>query len=152
MFWVIFVLSLFSVVDSISMGKIENHIIIGTINNSLYNINIDQCICEMAKSNELISALNYFQTNETCQLFFYNINLIFIEYYFDSTLMFINQSSISVKAIQSTRKFTFSSLAIRTLSSEKRNFILKYAMHFHESYTSYFVQLLLTRLEQTKYF
>jgi hypothetical protein len=67
MFRMMIIFSLFSVVDSGTMGLIEDYIMIGTANNSLFNITRNQCICQMIQSNELLSALNYFQTNQTCQ-------------------------------------------------------------------------------------
>jgi hypothetical protein len=103
MFWLVVILSLFSVADSIRIGKIENYIMIGIINHSLVNITEDQCICQMIQSN--LSALNYFQTNETCQLLNNNISTIFIEFYTNSSVLFINQSSISIITIQSSNTF-----------------------------------------------
>jgi hypothetical protein len=105
MFRMIVILLLLSVVDCIRIGKIENNIMIGIINNSLSNITLDQCICQMVQSNELISAVNYFQTNQTCQLFSYNMSSILIQFNVDSTIIFINQTSISITSIQSNGKF-----------------------------------------------
>ena len=106
MFWVLVILSLFSMVGSVRIGKIENNTMIGIMNNSLINITLDQCICQMIQSNELISAVNYFQTNKTCQLFSYNMSSILITFNVDSTFIFINQTSISITSIQSYSKFT----------------------------------------------
>jgi len=103
MFWLVFILSLFSVANSIRIGKIENYIMIGIINHSLVNITEDQCICQMIQAN--LSALNYFQTNQTCQLLNNNISTIFIEFYTNSSFLFINQSSISITTIQSSNRF-----------------------------------------------
>jgi hypothetical protein len=69
---------------------------IGVTNYSLFNVTEDQCLCQMMQSNGLGSAINYFQTNQTCQLFYYNISSIFIQYYFNSSFIFINQSWISI--------------------------------------------------------
>jgi hypothetical protein len=103
MFWLVVILSLFSVADSMRIGKIENYIMIGIINHSLVNITEDQCICQMIQSN--LSALNYFQTSETCQLLNNKISRIFIEFYTNSSFLFINQSSISIITIQSSNRF-----------------------------------------------
>jgi len=96
MFWMLIILSLFSVGVSVNVGKIQDNIMIGVTNNSLFNVTEDQCICQMMQSNGLVSAINYFQTNQTCQLFNYNISAIFIQYYFNSSFIFINQSWISI--------------------------------------------------------
>ncbi len=103
MFWLVVILSLFSVANSIRIGKIENYIMIGIINDSLVNITEDQCICQMIQSN--LSALNYFQTNKTCQLLNNNISTIFIEFYTNSSFLFINQSSISITTVQLSNRF-----------------------------------------------
>ena len=107
MFWMIVILSLFSVADSIRIGKIENNIMIGIINSSLLNVTRDQCICQMINSNELISAANYFQSNKTCQLFSYNITSVLITFNANATFLFINQTSISITSIQSGNKYIY---------------------------------------------
>jgi hypothetical protein len=96
MFGIIAILSLFSVTQSIQIGTIENNIIIGITYNTLFNLTRDQCICQMIKTNQQISALNYFQTNNTCQLFYPNTTSILIQFSLNSTLIFINQSSITI--------------------------------------------------------
>jgi len=103
MFWLVVILSLFSVVNSIRISKIENFIMIGIINDTLVNITEDQCKCEMIQAN--LSVLNYFQTNETCQLFNNNISRILIEFHSNSSVLFINQLSISIITIQSSNRF-----------------------------------------------
>jgi len=103
MFWLVVILSLCSLVNPIRIGKIENYIMIGIINDSLVNITEVQCICQMIQSN--LSALNYFQTNQTCQLLNNNISTSFIEFYTNSSVLFINQSSISITTIQSSNRF-----------------------------------------------
>jgi len=47
MFWAVLVLSLFSVGDSINIGKIQDNIMIGIANYSLLNVTEYQCICQM---------------------------------------------------------------------------------------------------------
>ena len=54
---IIVILMLFSMVNSIRIGKIENNIMIGIKNNSLVNITLDQCICQMTNFNEVFSGL-----------------------------------------------------------------------------------------------
>ncbi len=103
----IIIFSLFSVVDSGTMGLIEDYIMIGTANNSLFNITRNQCICQMIQSNELLSALNYFQTNQTCQLFSSNKNSILIQFSSNSSFIFINESSISITTSEFIRINTF---------------------------------------------
>ncbi|CAF0832912.1 unnamed protein product [Adineta steineri] len=67
--------------DSIIVGTINNSIMIGTVNKSLLNVTKDECICEMMKINVfLLSGLNYFSTNRSCELFYSNNNSIVIEY------------------------------------------------------------------------
>jgi hypothetical protein len=83
MFGIIVLLSLFPVLNSIQIGKIQNNIMIGIANNTLYNLTLNQCICQMITTNQLISALNYFQTNNTCQLFYSNTNTIEFEFFAD---------------------------------------------------------------------
>jgi hypothetical protein len=96
MFWLVIILSLFSAGNSVSIGKIQDYIMIGVNNYSLFNVTENQCLCQMMQSNGLGSAINHFQTNQTCQLFYYNISSIFIQYYFNSSFIFINQSWISI--------------------------------------------------------
>jgi hypothetical protein len=96
MFWLVIILSLFSVGNSHNIGKIQDNIMIGVTNYSLFNVTEHQCICQMMQWNGLVSAINYFQTNQTCQLFNYNISSIFIQYNFNSSFIFINQSWISI--------------------------------------------------------
>ena len=96
MFWMIIILSLFSASNSVSIGKIEDYMMISVINNSILNITEDECICQMIKSNDSISALNYFPINQTCQLFYLNASSILIEFYLNSSFIFINQSSILI--------------------------------------------------------
>jgi hypothetical protein len=86
MFWMIVVLSLFFAGDSVKIGKIQNTIVIDIINNSLSNITGDQCICQMMKSNELLSAVNYFQINQTCQLYSSNMTSVTVQFYLYSIL------------------------------------------------------------------
>jgi outer membrane phospholipase A len=105
MFWKFFILSLFSVGDCILITKIQDNIMVGIMNNMLFNITQDQCICEMIQSNDTISALNYFPTNQTCQLYHSNISSVFIEFYSGSSFIFINQSVISISNIKENSKF-----------------------------------------------
>ncbi|CAF1090207.1 unnamed protein product [Adineta steineri] len=79
------------------IGEIDNYIIIGTMTKFLSNLTRANCICQMTQSNALISAINYFSQNQTCQLFFSNNNSMIIEYQVNSTLIFINQSIISIQ-------------------------------------------------------
>ncbi|CAF0940196.1 unnamed protein product [Adineta steineri] len=74
---------------------------IGNVKYSLFNQTYDQCICEMSKLNGLVSALNYFSSNQTCQLFDYNISSVLIKRSLNSTFIFINQSSIEIINIES---------------------------------------------------
>ncbi|CAF0736477.1 unnamed protein product [Adineta steineri] len=116
MFWLVFILSLFSVCNSILITKIKNNIIIGIMYNDLFNITENQCICEMIKVNDSISALNYFSINQTCQLFRSNASTIYIEFYSNSTFIFLNQSSITILNVQEYQPST-SSLTPTTTSS-----------------------------------
>jgi hypothetical protein len=119
MFWKFFILSLLSVGDCIPITTIQNNIMVGMMNNMLFNITQDQCICQMIQSNDLISALNYFPSNQTCQLFHSNITSLFIEYYSNSLFLFINQSSISIANIKENSKFIRDkTLKIRTRNSQ----------------------------------
>jgi hypothetical protein len=105
MFWAMLVLSLVSIGDCISIGKIQDNIMIGIANYSLLNITEDQCVCQMVQLNGLLSALNYFQANQTCQLYSYNISSILIQFNSNACLIFINQSVISIESIQINSKF-----------------------------------------------
>ncbi|CAF4188986.1 unnamed protein product, partial [Adineta steineri] len=73
--------------------------VIGVMNNSLFNVTEEQCICEMMELNGFVSAVNYFATNETCQLFSFDISSILIAFNLNSSFLFINQSTISITAI-----------------------------------------------------
>ncbi|CAF1014393.1 unnamed protein product [Adineta steineri] len=106
--------------DSIFVGKISNSIMVGIVNKSLLNVTKDECICEMMKINVLLSGLNYFSTNETCQLFYSNNNSIIIEFNSNSDFMFINQSVISISTqpiVSLTTTSTTSSSSTTTTSS-----------------------------------
>jgi len=123
----IIIFSLFSVVDSGTMGLIEDYIMIGTANNSLFNITRNQCICQMIQSNELLSALNYFQTNQTCQLFSSNKNSILIQFSSNSSFIFINESSISITTSEFIRINTFRLNC--EISKKFHNFVCKSDSH-----------------------
>ncbi|CAF4259403.1 unnamed protein product, partial [Adineta steineri] len=99
MFRLIFILSLFCVCNAILITKIQNIIIVGNMYNNLLNVTEDQCICEMIEANDGISALNYFSTNQTCQLFRSNSSTIYVEFYLNSTTIFLNQSSMSISIL-----------------------------------------------------
>ncbi|CAF1167386.1 unnamed protein product [Adineta steineri] len=94
MLWRIFLVTLFYTVDSILLGKITNGMMIGTIYKSLFNINQNQCICEMIQSNQSITALNYFSINQTCQLLISNITSSSIQFNLYTSLIFFNQTLI----------------------------------------------------------
>ncbi|CAF0736736.1 unnamed protein product [Adineta steineri] len=100
MFRLIFILSLFCVCNAILITKIQNIIIVGNIYNNLFNVTENQCICEMIKANDAISALNYFSANQTCQLYRSNSSTIYVEFSLNSTIIFLNQSSISILDIE----------------------------------------------------
>ncbi|CAF0889125.1 unnamed protein product [Adineta steineri] len=106
MFWIFFVLLIVSTGDCILIGKIDNNILIGNISKSLWNITQNQCICEMIDSNGIISTLNYFSTNQTCQLFYTNFTSILIEFSLNSSLIFMNQSAIFIAQNQITSATT----------------------------------------------
>ncbi|UJR11222.1 hypothetical protein I4U23_015404 [Adineta vaga] len=97
MLWIIIVLLSFSCIHSAIIGKIENYILSNVVTQSLLNQTRDQCLCQMMNFNTLISAINYFSQNQTCQLFSSNNNSITIQYQMNSTLIFINQSTISIQ-------------------------------------------------------
>jgi hypothetical protein len=122
MFWMVIILSLFSVGHSHNIGKIQDHIMIGVTNNSLFNLTENQCLCQMMQSNELASAVNYFQTNQTCQLFNYNISLIFIQYDFNSSFIFINQSWISITNSKLILNNTFGFWNLDLFKNQKSKF------------------------------
>ncbi|CAF1157092.1 unnamed protein product [Adineta steineri] len=102
MFWILVILSLFFVGESVRLGKIDDYFVIGNTSNTLIHITEEQCICQMVKLNGLIIGANYFQINDTCQLFIYNNNSILIEFNLDSSFLFINQSAITITTTLST--------------------------------------------------
>jgi hypothetical protein len=95
MLFITVVYALFVHINCISIGKIDNSMIIGTINGFFLNITLDECVCAMVQSNGSVSSLNYFQTNQTCQLFNNSIDLSFIRSSSNSFFIFLNQSLIS---------------------------------------------------------
>ncbi|CAF0729126.1 unnamed protein product [Adineta steineri] len=113
MFWIFFVLLVFSTGNCILINKINNNILIGNISESLWNITQNQCICEMINSNGTISTSNYFSTNQTCQLFYTNFTSILIEFNLNSSLIFMNQSAIFI-AQKSTSTLTSTTSTITT--------------------------------------
>ncbi|CAF3868456.1 unnamed protein product [Adineta steineri] len=106
MFWIFFAFLVFSTGGCILINKIDNNILIGNISESLWNITQNQCVCEMIQSNGIISTLNYFSTNETCQLFYTNFTSILIEFDLNSSLIFMNQSAIFVAQTSSSINLT----------------------------------------------
>jgi hypothetical protein len=46
MFWKFFILSLLSFCDPILINTIRDNIMVGNMNNFLFNITQDQCVCE----------------------------------------------------------------------------------------------------------
>ena len=96
MFGAVLMFSLFFTTDSIQIGKIENRILMGISTQLLSNTTQNQCICEMAKLSGSILAMNYFQINNTCQLFIPNNNSLVVQYYSNSSVLFYNQSFVSI--------------------------------------------------------
>ncbi|CAF1333775.1 unnamed protein product [Adineta ricciae] len=80
MFCIIAILSLFPIVQSVYIGKMENNTMVATINTTLVNVTLEQCTCALllTLNQSLIVALNYFHMNQTCQLFSYNSTSIWI--------------------------------------------------------------------------
>ncbi|UJR19334.1 hypothetical protein I4U23_022463 [Adineta vaga] len=72
---------------------------IGNIYGILLNKTRDACICEMINSNNSISALNYYLNNQTCQLFSLHITSIYIQYNLNASLLFINQSNLTIELV-----------------------------------------------------
>jgi hypothetical protein len=120
MFWIVFILSLFSVIHCVIIGQINDYIMIGNTNYVLSNQTKDQCICQMIQSNQFLVGLNYFQTNQTCQLFYFNQNSIFIQSYFNSSFIFINQSSLSI----TNSEFILSTQTFNKFLSSSNKFLL----------------------------
>ena len=116
MFCIVFILSLFLIVQSVDIGKIENNTMIATSNKTLTNVTLEQCTCALLTLNQsFIVALNYFHRNYTCQLFSYNTTLIWITFNLDFTFKFVNRTSILIGSFQSDGKFNtyaFQSVAI----------------------------------------
>ncbi|CAF1266076.1 unnamed protein product [Adineta steineri] len=117
MFWIFFVLLVFSTGDCILIGKIDNNILVGNMSESLWNITQSQCICEMINSNGTISTLNYFSANQTCQLFYTSFTSILIEFNANSSLIFMNQSAIFIAQKPTTTSTTLSSISSLSAAS-----------------------------------
>ncbi|CAF0820680.1 unnamed protein product [Adineta steineri] len=103
---------------------------IGTTNYSLFNITQNQCICQLIQSNNSISSLNYFPTNQTCQLFYSSTSSITIQSYYNSFFIFMNQSSISLTNSQthnltSTSTASTTTPAYQTMNSVAENTVIK---------------------------
>ncbi|UJR07405.1 hypothetical protein I4U23_011691 [Adineta vaga] len=62
----------------------------------------------MIKSNNFISTLNYYSNNQTCHLFYSNTTSIIIDLNYNSSFIFINQSTIliTLKTITSSTTTT----------------------------------------------
>ena len=89
-------MSLLTVSDGILLGQIQNNIIVGMGSQSLSNVTREQCICTIIRSNGSFCALNYFSTNQTCQLFASNLDPMTIQFNMNSLLIFINRSSLAI--------------------------------------------------------
>ncbi|CAF1283191.1 unnamed protein product [Adineta ricciae] len=100
------------------VGKVESYIYIGIQQNVLNNITLATCMCQMMRSNGLVSGLNYFYPNNTCQLFSFNISLLSIQFYANSSFRFVNQSFISI-ALVSTKESTSTSSSTTITSTRK---------------------------------
>ncbi|CAF1403131.1 unnamed protein product, partial [Adineta steineri] len=107
------------------MSLIKDNILIGVISKSLLDLTQDQCICEMLNSDESIYALNYFSTNQTCQLLYSNITSTIIEFSLNSSLIYMNQSSISLTTKSTT------ALSTTTVTTSTRQF-LEFAKEIEE--------------------
>lgn len=81
--------------SSIEIGKINNHVMTNFVNQTLVNLTQNQCICQMIRSNQTILGLNYFSTNQICQILSSNINANFIIFNPNSVLIFRNQTFMS---------------------------------------------------------
>ena len=81
--------------DCIIVGKLEGAKLIANVYQTKVFLTQEQCICEMVKSINLISALNYFSTNQTCQLFSSSLVSFDIELSANSLAVFTNQSNIA---------------------------------------------------------
>ena len=88
--------SIFSAVNCILIGKIENYLNIGNVSQILLNRTINECICQMLQSNNSILSLNYYLNNQSCHLSHSNINTITIDFYPNSSLIFTNQSAVAI--------------------------------------------------------
>ncbi|UJR18364.1 hypothetical protein I4U23_005267 [Adineta vaga] len=56
----------------------------------------------MIKSSTIISAVNYYSTNQICQLFHLNTSSVLVEFNLNSTLIFINQTQTTITYNQIT--------------------------------------------------
>ena len=97
MSWKIIFLSLFSVANSMSIGRIDNCSQIADMSVLVFNVTQDECICRMIHSNGSKFALNYFSTNRTCQLFESSVIWITLQFDVNSIFAFLNQSAISIR-------------------------------------------------------
>jgi hypothetical protein len=114
MLWtgVVFFLFLFFAVESVPVAKIDNYQMIGMLHDTLVNITEAQCHCQMIKLDGLISASNYFPSNQTCQLFASNMSSMIIETNSNSLLRFVNRTAVVITAVQTSGKFALPEEAV----------------------------------------
>lgn len=107
-FWIVVFLStlLLSNTHAISIGIIENNIMIAMTDSSLFNITRSQCICQMIEASPSLFALNYFQENHTCKFYYEYRSSVAMKFHFNASFVFINQSITLIQSSKSTAKNT----------------------------------------------
>ncbi|UJR11750.1 hypothetical protein I4U23_015931 [Adineta vaga] len=97
MFAILLLFSTFSIGgDCVIVGKLQDAKLIGNISETIVSQTQQQCICQMLKSVDSISAVNYFSTTQICQLFSTSSSgLIDLQLSANSLVLYTNQSIIA---------------------------------------------------------
>lgn len=104
MFGLIVLLTFTVTVESVGIGTIIDQRMTGNALHSFSNISSEQCICEMIEAN--LFAVNYYLTNNTCEVFDYNGSSVQVQFNANGLFTFVNQSSMMITSIQSAGKYT----------------------------------------------
>ena len=87
-----FLSTVLSLGHGLFLNKVNNFRIIADQYQVLLNKTENECICEVISSNQMISTLNYFLTNQTCQLFYSNLTTFNIEWNMNWSLVYTYES------------------------------------------------------------
>lgn len=90
-----FLFAVLSLGHGLYLNKVVNFRITADPYQVLLNRTENECICEMMSSSQMMSTLNYFLSNQTCQLFYSNLTIFDLEWNMNCTLIYTYQSILA---------------------------------------------------------